>query len=75
MVQGTKRGQLFIFNRLTGESLFPIVEKPVPQSDVPGEETAPTQPFPELPPPLVRQNLTADEAFGDVYFDRRNCRR
>jgi quinoprotein glucose dehydrogenase len=74
VVQGTKRGQLFIFNRLTGEPLFPIIEKPVPQSDLPGEETSPTQPFPELPPPLVRQNLTADDAFGDVYFDRRNCR-
>jgi quinoprotein glucose dehydrogenase len=74
VVQGTKRGELFVFNRLTGEPLFPIVEKPVPQSDVPGEETSPTQPFPELPPPLVPQKLTADDAFGDVYFDRRNCR-
>ncbi len=73
VVQGTKRGELFIFNRLTGEPFFPIVEKPVPQSDVPGEETAPTQPFPELPPPLVPQHHHAD-AFGDIYFDRRNCR-
>jgi len=74
VVQGTKRGELFIFNRLTGEPLFPIVEKPVPQSDVPGEETSPTQPFPELPPPLVPQTLTAADAFGDFYFDRRQCR-
>ena len=74
VVQGTKRGELFIFNRITGEPLFPIVEKPVPQSDVPGEETAPTQPFPTLPPPLVPQSFSADEAFGKIYFDRRNCR-
>jgi quinoprotein glucose dehydrogenase len=64
VVQGTKRGELFIFNRLTGEPVFPIVEKPVPQSDVPGEETAATQPFPELPPPLVPQKLSADDAWG-----------
>jgi quinoprotein glucose dehydrogenase len=52
VVQGTKRGQLFVLNRVTGQPLFPIEEKPVPQSDVPGEETSPTQPFPTLPPPL-----------------------
>ncbi len=74
VVQGTKRGLLFVFNRLTGEPLFPIVEKPVPQSDVPGEATSPTQPFPELPLPLVPQSLKADDAFGVMYFDRRNCR-
>ncbi|HLI81865.1 MAG TPA: pyrroloquinoline quinone-dependent dehydrogenase [Candidatus Binataceae bacterium] len=74
VVQGTKRGELFIFNRLTGEPLFPIVEKPVPQSDVPGEETSPTQPFPELPPPLVPQTITANDAFGEIYFDRQSCR-
>ncbi len=74
VVQGTKRGQLFVFNRLTGEPVFPIVEKPVPQSDTPGEETSPTQPFPELPPPLVPQTLTADDAWGAIFFDRRQCR-
>jgi quinoprotein glucose dehydrogenase len=46
----TKMGMLFVFNRLTGESLYPIHERPVPQSDVPGEVTSPTQPFPDLPP-------------------------
>jgi glucose dehydrogenase len=54
-VQGTKRGSLFIFNRLTGLPVFAITERPVPKSDVPGEEAWPTQPFPELPPPLVPQ--------------------
>ncbi len=75
VVQGTKRGQLFVFNRLTGEPVFPITEKPVPQSDVPGEDTSPTQPFPELPPPLVPQNLTADDAWGMMFFDRLQCRK
>ena len=73
VVQGTKRGELFVFNRLTGEPVFPIHERPVPQSDVPGEETSPTQPFPDLPPPLVPQKVTADDAFGVVFFDRRQC--
>ena len=75
VVQGTKRGQLFVFNRVTGEPVFPIEEKPVPQSDVLGEETSPTQPFPTLPPPLVPQSLTANDAFGILYFDRRQCQR
>jgi quinoprotein glucose dehydrogenase len=74
VVQPTKRGELFVFNRITGEPLFPIVEKPVPQSDVPGEETSPTQPFPELPPPLVPQSLTAADAYGEFYFDGKQCR-
>lgn len=74
VVQGTKRGSLFIFNRLIGEPVFPIVERPVPQSDVPGEHTAATQPFPTLPPPLVPQTLSAADAWGVLYFDRRQCR-
>jgi quinoprotein glucose dehydrogenase len=74
VVQGTKRGSLFVFNRLTGEPVFPIVERPVPQSDVPGEHTAATQPFPTLPPPLVPQTLSAEDAWGILYFDRRQCR-
>jgi quinoprotein glucose dehydrogenase len=72
VVQGTKRGSLF--NRVTGEPIFPITEKPVPKSDVPGEEAAPTQPFPELPPPIVPQTVSADDAFGVTFFDRRQCR-
>jgi quinoprotein glucose dehydrogenase len=75
VVQGTKRGSLFIFNRVTGVPVFPITERPVPKSDVPGEEAWPTQPFPELPPPLVPQTISADEAFGVTFFDRRQCRK
>jgi len=50
----TKMSFLFIFNRVTGEPVFPIEERPVPKSDVPGEASWPTQPFPVKPPPLGR---------------------
>jgi quinoprotein glucose dehydrogenase len=54
VAQITKMSTLFIFDRVTGEPLFGIEERPVPQSDVPGEATWPTQPFPVKPPPLSR---------------------
>jgi quinoprotein glucose dehydrogenase len=60
----TKMSTLFIFNRVTGEPLFGMEERPVPQSDVPGEATWPTQPFPVRPPPLAR--TTFDPA-KDLY--------
>ena len=75
VVQGTKRGSLFIFNRVTGEPIFPITEKPVPKSDVAGEEASPTQPFPELPPPIVPQTVSPADAFGVTFWDRRQCRK
>src|SRR5207245_4397717 len=52
---GTKSGHLFILHRDTGEPLFPVEERPVPQSSVPGETTAPTQPFPTAPPARAPQ--------------------
>jgi glucose dehydrogenase len=58
VAQPTKQGFLFVFNRVTGEPLWPIEERPVPQSDVPGEQTWPTQPFPTKPPPFARQSFT-----------------
>ena len=58
VVQPTKQGFLFVFNRQTGEPLWPIEERPVPQSDAPGEFSSPTQPFPTLPPPFARQSFT-----------------
>ncbi len=61
LAQGTKNGLLFVFDRVTGEPLWPIHEKPVPQSSLPGVETWPTQPFPTKPPPLTRQIYTADD--------------
>jgi quinoprotein glucose dehydrogenase len=57
----TKFGLLYVFNRVTGEPLWPIEERPVPQSDVPGEESWPTQPFPTRPPPFARLKFTVDD--------------
>jgi quinoprotein glucose dehydrogenase len=75
VVQGTKTGQLFVFHRETGEPLFPITEMPVPLSDVAGESSSPTQPIPDLPPPLVPQGLDASEAWVLTPVDRGACRR
>ena len=60
VAQATKQGVLFLFDRVTGKPLFPIEERPVPQSSVPGEKTSPTQPFPLLPAPFARQHLTEE---------------
>ena len=61
---GTKMGHIFVLNRLTGEPVFPIEERPVPASDVPGEQASPTQPFPVLPKPFGLQNITLEDAWG-----------
>jgi len=57
----TKQGFVFVFDRATGEPVWPIEERAVPQSNVPGEKTAPTQPFPTKPPPFERQGFTKDD--------------
>ncbi len=62
VAQGTKHGLLFVFNRVTGEPLWPIEERPVPQSDLVGEKAWPTQPFPTRPAPLMRQRYTEADA-------------
>jgi len=70
----TKMGLLFTFHRDTGEPFFPIEERPVPASDVPGEQAWPTQPFPAAPPPLVpHRALTPDDAWGPLPSVRREC--
>lgn len=61
VAQITKMGLLFVLDRVTGKPLFPVEERPVPQSDVPGEETWPTQPFPVKPPGLSRQSVSASD--------------
>ncbi len=58
VAQTTKQGYLYLFDRATGAPLFPIEERAVPKSDVPGEQTAATQPRPLLPEPFARQLLT-----------------
>ena len=58
VAQAGKTGFLYVFDRVTGKPLWPIEERPVPRSDMPGEETWPTQPFPTFPPPFARQAFT-----------------
>lgn len=60
VAQGSKQGFIFLFDRATGKPLFPIEERAVPTSSIPGEVTAPTQPFPLLPAPITRQQVTED---------------
>jgi quinoprotein glucose dehydrogenase len=61
VAQVSKQGFVWVFNRVTGEPLWPIEERPVPKSDMPGETTWPTQPFPTKPPPYARQKFTVDD--------------
>lgn len=76
VIQLVKTGMVFVFNRETGESLFPIEERPVPtDTDIPGELLSPTQPFPVKPPVLVRNSITPDDAWGFTVFDRMACRK
>jgi quinoprotein glucose dehydrogenase len=71
---GTKIGHLFLLHRETGKPLFPVEERPVPPSTVPGEEASPTQPFPKLPAAIVPQKLTEQDAWGITPADRDECR-
>jgi glucose dehydrogenase/cytochrome c5 len=60
VTQLTKQGFVFSFDRVTGKPLWPIQERPVPQSKVPGERTSPTQPFPTRPAPIMPQGYSED---------------
>lgn len=73
-IQQTKMGWLFVFDRDTGDSLWPVEERPVPQSDVAGEQTAPTQPVPPLPERFARTELKREDLFGLTPWDRGKCR-
>ena len=57
----SKQAFLYMFDRITGQPVWPIEERPVPQSDVPGEKTSPTQPFPTKPPAYARQSVGLDD--------------
>ena len=61
VAQMTKQSFVYVFDRVTGKPVWPIVEKPVPQTDVPGERTSPTQPHPTKPPPFDVQGITIDD--------------
>ena len=69
----TKTGQLFVLHRETGVPVFPVEERPVPASDVPGEQVAPTQPFSALPQ-FGLTRLRPDDAWGLTDADRAACR-
>ena len=61
VMQPSKTGFLYVFDRGTGEPVWPIEERPVPPSTVPGEHASPTQPFPTRPPPFAHQGVTEDD--------------
>lgn len=61
VAQASKQGFLYVFDRLTGEPIWPIEERPVPAATVPGEQLYPTQPFPTKPPPFERQGFTEED--------------
>jgi quinoprotein glucose dehydrogenase len=74
VAQVTKMGFVFIFDRETGKPLFPIKEQRVPQSQIPGEATSLTQPYPTLPPPLARQTkMTREELHSLTPESSRYC--
>jgi quinoprotein glucose dehydrogenase len=63
-----------VLNRDTGKPVFPVEERRVPQSDIPGEAASPTQPFPVAPPPLAPQKISSEDAWGPTPEDRETCR-
>jgi quinoprotein glucose dehydrogenase len=71
---GSKTGHLFLFDRVSGTPIFPIRERPVPASDVPGERSAPTQPFPDRPASLVPQRVREDDLWGATPEELAACR-
>ncbi|MFK7914154.1 MAG: pyrroloquinoline quinone-dependent dehydrogenase [Pseudomonadales bacterium] len=71
----TKTGMLFAFDRATGKPLYPISERPVPGSDVPGEVLSETQPFSSVPALADQRALGPDDAFGLLYLDKQACKR
>jgi len=75
VAQATKTGFLFLLHREDGGPIFPVEERPVPQSDVPGEQSWPTQPFPTIPRPLAPTTLSSDDAWGLSPWDQGQCRK
>ena len=61
VAQVSKQGFTYVFDRVTGDPIWPIIERPVAASNVPGESMSPTQPFPTKPPPFERQGITLDD--------------
>ncbi len=74
VIQGTKTGMLYVFERTRGRPLADIIEKPVPSSRVPGEQTAQTQPFSTLPALVSQAPVRPQDAWGITFWDRGKCR-
>ncbi len=74
VLQATKTGMLFVLDRVTGAPIFPVEERRVPASDIPGEVSAPTQPFTTVVPALSPHRFTVDDAWGITDADRLACR-
>ncbi len=74
VLQATKSGMLFVFDRDTGKPLDAIVERPVPGSTVPGEQASPTQPFPQTPSLAPHDRIDPRDAWGITFWDRGACR-
>lgn len=70
----SKNGLLFILNRVTGKPIYGVVERPVAKSDVPGEQTSPTQPFPVKPAPLARMSFNPSEVSDLLPEQGQACR-
>ncbi len=74
IVAVSKASLMFFLDRETGKSIYPVEERPVPQSDIPGEHSSPTQPFPLKPPPLARLGMKPDEIFTGEPEHEKFCR-
>jgi len=74
VAQITKMGLLFVFDRVTGEPVYGMEERPVPQTEIPGEVTAKTQPFPVKPPPLAKNTFRLDEMYDRSPDQARFCK-
>ena len=74
VVEATKTGQLFVLDRATGKPVFPVEERAVPRSDVPGEQSWPTQPFNTVIAPLTPQGIDSTEIWGDTPESLAACR-
>src|ERR1700722_2992105 len=74
VAQITKMGLLFVFNRVTGEPVYGMKERPVPQTEVPGEVTAKTQPFPLKPPPLAKNTFRLEDLYDRSPEHARFCK-
>ena len=74
VIQATKTGMLFVFNRANGNPLFPMAERNVPKSAVPGEQSSATQLFSSLPPLVEHRPLNKNDAWGLTFWDRGRCR-